>query len=226
MSAAAGKKPDEALFKRALAMAYDAKSPSAIQIGRDWAAAYPTPDSWHNALAVYRNMGNPDPASALDIMRLARATNSMQGSADYNLYAAETINASNFGEAKAMIAEGISSGKIKSSDPVIGDIQKALVGKSGPSAAELATREAGAKVPSAFMRIGDAYYGAGNYAKAADMYRQAAAKGAEANVANLRLGEALALSGDKAGAAAALGKVGGSLSEIAKFWLVYANRSA
>lgn len=226
MNSAAGRKADEALYKRALGMAYEAKSPSAIELGREWVAAYPTPDSWHNALAVYRNMGNPDPSSALDIMRLARATKSMQGTADYNLYAAETINASNFGEAKAMLAEGLTSGQIKASDPVIGDIQKALVGKSGPTASELATREAGAKVPSAYLRIGDAYYGAGNYAKAAEMYRQAAAKGADANLANLRVGEALALSGDKAGAAAALGKVSGSLSEIAKFWLVYANRSA
>lgn len=226
MNTAAGRKADEALYKRALGMAYEAKSPTAIELGREWVAAYPTPDSWHNALAVYRNMGNPDPASALDIMRLARATKSMQGTADYNLYAAETVNASNFGEAKAMLAEGLASGQIKTSDPVIGDIQKALAGKGSPTAAELATREAGAKVPSAFLRIGDAYYGAGNYAKAAEMYRQAGAKGADANLANLRLGEALALSGDKAGAAAALGKVGGSLSEIAKFWLVYANRAA
>lgn len=226
MNTAAGRKADEALYKRALGMAYEAKSPTAIELGREWVAAYPTPDSWHNALAVYRNMGNPDPASALDIMRLARATKSMQGTADYNLYAAETVNASNFGEAKAMLAEGLASGQIKASDPVIGDIQKALAGKGSPTAAELATREAGAKVPSAFLRIGDAYYGAGNYAKAAEMYRQAGAKGADANLANLRLGEALALSGDKAGAAAALGKVGGSLSEIAKFWLVYANRAA
>lgn len=225
MNTAAGRKADEALYKRALGMAYEAKSPTAIELGREWVAAYPTPDSWHNALAVYRNMGNPDPASALDIMRLARATKSMQGTADYNLYAAETVNASNFGEAKAMLAEGLASGQIKASDPVIGDIQKALAGKGSPTAAELATREAGAKVPSAFLRIGDAYYGAGNYAKAAEMYRQAGAKGADANLANLRLGEALALSGDKAGAAAALGKVGGSLSEIAKFWLVYANRA-
>jgi len=226
MNTAAGRKADEALYKRALGMAYEAKSPTAIELGREWVAAYPTPDSWHNALAVYRNMGNPDPASALDIMRLARATKSMQGTADYNLYAAETVNASNFGEAKAMLAEGLASGQIKASDPVIGDIQKALAGKGSPTAAELATREAGAKVPSAFLRIGDAYYGAGNYAKAAEMYRQAGAKGADANLANLRLGEALALSGDKTGAAAALGKVGGSLSEIAKFWLVYANRAA
>ncbi len=225
MSSTGGRKADEALYKRALSMAYGAKSPNAIDLGREWAAAYPTPDSWHNALAVYRNMGNPDPSSALDIMRLARATKSMEGTADYNIYAAETINAANWGEARAMIAEGLASGKIKASDPVIADIQKALSGKASPTAAELSSREAGAKVATAYMRIGDAYYGAGNYAKAAEMYRQAAEKGGDANVANLRLGEALAMAGDKAGATAALSKVGGSLSQIAKFWAVYANRA-
>jgi tetratricopeptide (TPR) repeat protein len=226
MSSAAGRKPDEALYKRALGMAYEAKSPNAIELGRQWVAAYPAPDSWHNALAVYRNMGSPDPSSALDIMRLARATKAMEGTADYNIYAAETVNAANYGEARAMLEEGIAAGKIKATDPVIADIEKALKGKPSPTAAELASREAAAKVPAAFLRVGDAYYGAGNYAKAAEMYRQAVAKGADANVANLRLGEALAMAGDKAGAAAALGKVSGSRTDIAKFWLVYANRSA
>jgi len=49
----------------------------------------------------------------------------------------------------------------------------------------------------------------------------AAEKGADANLANLRLGEALARAGDKPGATAALSKVGGSLADAAKFWLVY-----
>ena len=226
MSAAAGHKPEESLYKRALGMAYEAKSPTTVQIAREWVAAYPTSDSWHNALAVYRNMGSPDPASALDIMRLARATKSMEGTADYNIYGAETINNMNYGEARAMLEEGIASGKIKASDPVIAELEKALKGKPSPTAAELASRESGAKVPTAFLRIGDAYYGAGNYAKAAENYRQAAAKGADANVANLRLGEALAMAGDKAGASAALGKVGGSQAELAKFWMVYAQRQA
>ena len=226
MSAAAGHKPEESLYKRALGMAYEAKSPTTVQIAREWVAAYPTADSWHNALAVYRNMGSPDPASALDIMRLARATKSMEGTADYNIYGAETINNMNYGEARAMLEEGIASGKIKASDPVIAELEKALKGKPSPTAAELASRESGAKVPTAFLRIGDAYYGAGNYAKAAENYRQAAAKGADANVANLRLGEALAMAGDKAGASAALSKVGGSQAELAKFWLVYAQRQA
>jgi predicted TPR repeat methyltransferase len=74
------------------------------------------------------------------------------------------------------------------------------------------------------MRVADAYYGAGNYQKAAELYGRAAAAGADANVANLRQGEALARAGDKAGAAAAFNKVGGTQATIAKYWLLYAQR--
>jgi tetratricopeptide (TPR) repeat protein len=222
LSAAAGQKPEEDLYKQAIGIAYGAKIPAAIDLGRQWVTAYPSPSSWHDALVIYRNLGNVDQSAALDIMRLARATGSMQGTGDYNIYTAETINAQNYGEAKAVLDEGLASGKIKASDPVIQDIQNALKGKAAPTAAELATREAAAKVPNAYMRVGDAYYGAGNYQKAAEMYRNAGQKGADANLANLRLGEALARAGDKAGAAAAFGKVTGSQAELAKFWLVYA----
>jgi tetratricopeptide (TPR) repeat protein len=224
LSSAGGKKPEEDLYKQAINIAYGAKTPAAIDLGRQWVAAYPSPSSWHDALVIYRNLGNVDTSQALDIMRLARATDSMQGTGDYNIYASETINAQNYGEAKAVIAEGISSGKIKASDPIVQDIQKALQGTIAPTAAELATREAAAKVPNAFLRVGDAYYGAGNYQKAAELYRMAVEKGADANLANLRLGEALARAGDKAGAAAALSKVGGAQAEIAKFWLIYVQR--
>ncbi|MEO8454754.1 MAG: hypothetical protein ABI454_06315 [Sphingomicrobium sp.] len=221
LSAAAGQKPEEALYKRAVAMAYDAKSPSAVEIGRQWVGAYPNPDSWHNALAIYRNLNNPDPATALDILRLSRATNSMQGTGDYHIYAYEAANQANYGEAKSLIAEGLAAGKIKASDPVVQEIQGVLKGKTAPTAAQLAAAEQGAKIPSAFIHVGDRYYGAANYQKAAELYTNALAKGADANLANLRLGEALARAGDKAGATAALNKVGGSLAEIAKFWLVY-----
>jgi tetratricopeptide (TPR) repeat protein len=224
LSAAAGQKPEEALYKRAVGMAYDARSPSAVELGRQWAAAYPSPDSWHNAIAIYRNLDNPDPAAALDILRLARATDSLQGTGDYHIYAFEAANQANYGEAKSLIAEGIAAGKIKASDPIVQEIQGVLKGKSAPTAAELAAAEQGAKVPTAFLHVGDRYYGAGNYQKAADLYREALGKGADANLANLRLGEALARAGDKAGATAALNKVGGSLADIAKFWLIYVQR--
>jgi tetratricopeptide (TPR) repeat protein len=224
LTSVGGKKPEEDLYKQAIGIAYGAKTPAAIDLGRQWVAAYPSPSSWHDALVIYRNLGNVDTSQVLDIMRLARATGSMQGTGDYNLYTAETINSQNYGEAKAVLDEGLASGKIKAADPVVQDIQNALKGKAAPTAAELSAREAAAKVPNAYLRVGDAYFGAGNYQKAAEMYRAALDKGADANLANLRLGEALARAGDKAGAAAALGKVGGSLAEIAKFWLIYAQR--
>ena len=115
LSAAAGQKPEEALYKRAVAMAYDAKSPTAVELGRQWVGAYPTPDSWHNAIAIYRNLNNPDPATAIDILRLSRATDSLQGTGDYHIYAFEAANQANYGEAKSLIAEGLASGKIKAS---------------------------------------------------------------------------------------------------------------
>jgi tetratricopeptide (TPR) repeat protein len=95
-----------------------------------------------------------------------------------------------------------------------------------PTAASLAAAEKGASIPNAFIRVGDRYYAAGDYAKAASLYRQALAKGADSSLANLRIGEALARSGDKAGATAALTSVGGARSDLAKFWLVYVQTHA
>ena len=221
-SVAAGKKPEEAVYRRALSIAYEAKLSNSVELGQEWLAAYPGPDSWHNSLAIYRNLDHPDAGATFDLLRLSRATNSMVGTGDYYNYASEAANQANYGEARAVIAEGIAAGKIKPTDAGISDVQTALKGKPSPTPAELATAEKGASIPNAYIRVGDRYYGAGNYQKAAELYRTGLAKGAEPNLGNLRLGEALARTGDKAGAAAALSKVGGSLGPVAKFWTIYA----
>jgi tetratricopeptide (TPR) repeat protein len=124
-----------------------------------------------------------------------------------------------------VIDAGIAAGKLKASDAGVAPILAAIKGKV-PTATDLAAAEKGAAIPTAFLRVGDRYYGMGDYAKAAALYRTALAKGAEANIANLRLGEALARSGDKAGAAAALNLVSGPQSDLAKLWLLYAQRPA
>jgi tetratricopeptide (TPR) repeat protein len=223
---AAGQKPDENIYRRAVQAAYDAKTPGAVDLARQWLAAYPSADAWQNAIAVYLSTAHPDSSLAFDLLRLKNAAAVMHGSGDYFNYASAAIEEANYGEAKAVVSEGLASGKITASDSMIQQVQAALKGKATPTAAELATAEQTAKVPTAFLRVGDRYYGAGNYQKAADLYRQALAKGADANLANLRLGEALARAGDKAGAVAAFNKVGGSYADIAKFWLVYAQRQA
>ena len=77
------------------------------------------------------------------------------------------------------------------------------------------------------MVIADAYYGYGDYAQAADLYRAALGKaGADKDLVYLRLGMALARSGDKAGATAALNAAGGAQAEVAKLWLTYLSTKA
>jgi len=72
------------------------------------------------------------------------------------------------------------------------------------------------------MIIADAYYGYGDYAKAAELYRAALGKsGVDKDLANLRLGMALARSGDKAGASSSLNAVGGNQADVARLWKVY-----
>ena len=90
------------------------------------------------------------------------------------------------------------------------------------TAADLETAVKSSPTTINLLRIGDRYYGMGNYSKAAEIYRQVAAKpGADKELANLHLGMALARAGDKAGATAALNAVTGGRADIAKLWLLY-----
>jgi hypothetical protein len=226
MQQSGGQKAPEKWYKRAVAIAYEGKLASSVDISRQWVAAYPSQESWQNTFAIYRNIQHPDAKTEFDLFRLARITDSLGGTGDYRNYASVAVDEANIGEAKAVIAEGLASGKIKASDPVVQEIQGVLRAKATPTAADLATSEKGAREPIAFLRVGDRYYGAGNYAKAADLYRQAMAKGVDKNLASLRIGEALARSGDKAGATAAFNAVTGPLADVAKFWLIYVQRQA
>ncbi|HJP61324.1 MAG TPA: hypothetical protein VJ865_15050, partial [Gemmatimonadaceae bacterium] len=76
-SVAAGKKPDEDLYKLAVQSAFDTRSPEAPTIAREWLAAYPSPESWRNAIAIYRNLGGQDTEGTLDLLRLMQATGAL-----------------------------------------------------------------------------------------------------------------------------------------------------
>ena len=97
-----------------------------------------------------------------------------------------------------------------------------------PEAARFKWRATSEWISGAHSRASvDGFYGLGDYTRAAELYRAALSKsGVDTNQVNLRLGMALARGGDKAGAATALGAVTGPLAELAKFWLLYANRPA
>jgi tetratricopeptide (TPR) repeat protein len=226
-STAAGQKPDEKLLKRAVGVAYDANSPAAVELSRQWVAAYPGPDSWRNSIAIYRNLNHPDIEGTLDLLRLMQATGSMSQSDDYTLFARAAAEQNNFNEAQAVLDAGITAKAVNPSDPNVKDLVTGLKAKPKATAADLATATKSAVNGMALLRIGDRYYGMGDYAKAAELYRMAMGKpGVDAAVANLHIGMALARAGDKAGATTALNAVTGPRAEIAKYWLTYVNQRA
>jgi len=227
IQAVSGKKPDEALIKRALSVAYEAQSPVALELGRQWIAAYPGPESWHNAIAIYRNMSHPDVEGTLDLLRLMQAAGALNTASDYALFARASAEQSNFNEAQAVLDAGIAAKLVNPADPQFRDIVSGLKSKAKATPADLAVATKTAANGNALLRIGDRYYAMGDYAKAVEAYRLAVGKpGVDEAVLNLHIGMALARSGDKAGSIAALNAVTGPRAEIAKFWLTYVNQKA
>lgn len=223
---ASGQKPEESLLKRAVSVAYEAQSPLAIELGRDWAAAYPSSDSWHNSIAIFRNMSHPDEEGTLDLLRLTQAVGAMTPG-DYVTYAEAAADQSNYNEAQAVIDAGIAAHVVDPSSSEFRDVVAGLKGKPKATAADLESAVKMSPNATNLLHIGDRYYGMGDYAKAAEIDRQVLTKpDADKDVANLHLGMALARAGDKAGATAAFNAVGGSRAQIAKFWLTYLQQHA
>jgi tetratricopeptide (TPR) repeat protein len=223
---AAGRKAPEAVYKRALSIAYDAKLPTSLDLAREWLAAYPSPDSWHNAIAVYRNQAHPDEEATLDLLRLMQAAGALTSPGDYSLFLEAAADQANYNEAQAVVDAGIAAHVVNPTDARFrGDIA-ALKSKQQATAADLEAATKTATSAMALLRIGDRYYGMGNYAKAAELDRQAKARGVDSSLADLHLGMALARAGDKAGATSAFNGVTGPLADVAKFWMIYVQQHA
>jgi len=218
---AAGPKPQEALLKRALGAAYDAQLPVAGEIGRQWVSAYPSAESWRTALAVYRNVAKPDLEGTLDVLRLMRSAGALTTPSDFVLYANVLNEQSNFIEAQNAIDQAVAAKQIDAANAQVAGIAATLKAKPKPTASELEAAAKGAQSGMALLRIGDRFYGLGQYARAAELYRQAMSKGVDPNLANMRVGVALTAAGDKAGAATAFNAVTGARAELAKYWLLH-----
>jgi tetratricopeptide (TPR) repeat protein len=226
-SIAAGQKPSEDMYRLAVQAAFDAKSPAAIDLARQWLLAYPSADSWRNSIAVYRNLNQLDTQGTLDLLRLMQATGALKQAVDYELYAASAFDQSNFNEAQAVMDAGLAAKVLDPANPQVREILSGLKAKTKATVADLVAAEKSAQNAGAYVKIGDRYYAMEQYAKAAELYRKAVGKpGVDPNIANLHLGMALARAGDKAGATSALNAVTGPRADIAKFWLAYINQKA
>ncbi|MEA3078758.1 MAG: hypothetical protein QOF05_166 [Sphingomonadales bacterium] len=225
-SVAAGKKPEENLYKRAVSIAYQAQSPAAIDLARAWVAAYPTASSWSDAVAIYRNYNLGDAETTMDLLRLKQALGILTPG-EYSNLARAAADQLIFAEAQSVVDAGVAAKKIDPASPESRDLIVGLRAKAKPTAADLAVAMKTAANGKALMRIGDNYAALGDYASAVQAYKLAMAKpDGDAALANLHIGMALARSGDKAGATAALNAVTGPRAGIAKYWLTYLAQKA
>ena len=226
-SKAAGQKVAEGNYKFAAGAAYGLRMPAANDIARQWIAAYPSPTSWRDGLRIYRDLNRPTQGQLIDLLRLARAANAMSGESDYFGLGNALVGAGKLAEAKSLFAEARTAPKVdltKSSfTSLIAKANAAPTRAAIDAAAKTALAGANGK---AMIDAGDGLYGVGAYAEAVPLYRAALAKGGDAGLANLHLGMALARSGDKAGATAALNAVTGANAEIARYWLLWLSSQA
>lgn len=223
---AAGRKAEENWYKRSVAVAFAARSPLSFGLARDWVAAYPGARNWRDAILIYIDQSRLDDSALIDLYRLQRINRALTGNGDFARYAQLAMDRGFPGEAKGVLEEGFAAAAIDRNQATLKALHAQATAKSAGDRAALAaqaqTALAGAQ-GRPVMALGEAYFGYGDYAKAAELFRAARGKaGVDPVLADLRLGMALAASGDKAGAATALRLVTGPRAEVARYWLTYA----
>jgi tetratricopeptide (TPR) repeat protein len=221
-----GQPVPEAWYKRALRFAYEGKlAPQTAKISRDLITAYPTASNWRDAITIYRQASNFDKQTETDVLRFMRAAKAMQGDADYFTLASNLNDMGLPGESKAVIDEGVAARAISPTKDYFRQLLTATGGRVSGDRATLPGLESKAMAaPNGKLALStaDAFYGYGDYAKAAALYRAAIQKGGvDNNVANTRLGAALALAGQRSEAEAAFKAVTGSRANLAAFWMLW-----
>lgn len=229
---ASGQPVAESWYQRAAALALEGgMGAEAVAPARALVEAYPLPGHWRDALLVYRQAAGAasNPALDLDIRRLMRAAQALSGERDYLEFAEALGRAGGVGEAKAVLDEGLSRGMLDSSEAAVRQTVAAnarLLAADRAGLARARTQALAAAGTAAQARAaGDAHFGHGQYAQAAELYAAALQKGGEdADLVNTRLGAALAMAGRRSEAEAAFRAVAGPRADLAAFWLAWLAR--
>jgi len=228
---AAGQPVEESWYKRGLKLAYDGKIvPQSLKFARDLVAAYPTKPNWRDAILIYSDVTKADIEGRVDAFRLMRASKALGGERDYLEFAELLEDRRLPGEAKAVLDEGVAVKMVDPNKANVRDLRKTMGDKIAEDRGSLASSEKkalGAATGTVALNTADGYMSYGEYAKAVPLYRAALQKGSiDANTANMRLGTALAMSGNKVEAETAFKAVTGPRAELAAYWLLWLSQSA
>lgn len=187
-----------------------------------WASAYPSGDSWGDAVAASRRTSQADSVQNLEVLRFMKATGSLKTSGDYKEFAEEAQRKNLFGEVVAVLEDGQQKGIVSSTSPLIAEMlaparrEVAADKKSLPSDPS-GVRGSGSS--SVMMNFADVWLGYKDYGKAVTFYKSGLSKtGADVNRGYMGIGTAEAYAGNYAAANEAFTKVSGTRAPLAKMW--------
>jgi hypothetical protein len=187
-----------------------------------WAAAYPSGDSWGDAVAAYRSASQSDAVQNLEVLRFMKATGALNTSRDYKEFAEEAQRKNLFGEVVAVLEEGKQKGIVSATNPLIKEVLEPAQREVSGDRASLPAQPSGVRgsgSSSVMMNFADVWLGYKGYDKAVAFYEAGLAKpGADMNRGYMGIGTAQAFAGDLAAAKQAFAKVSGTRSPLASMW--------
>ncbi len=229
---AAGQPVSEAWLKRGLATAYQAKLPAETS---QWALMYvrefPNQTSWGDAIAIAMNTGRYAEPEMLDLLRLARRTNTLRTREMYLEYVDAADARKLPQEVVTLIDAGIAAKLIDSNVQLVKSARAEATTRIAADKADLPTLQRDASAASAklvtVMAAADALLSYGRGADAEKLYAKAAEMpGANVPLVQTRLGIAQVDQGKFADAQATFAKVSGQRQQIANLWGLYAAQKA
>lgn len=206
--------------RQLVALAYNGHLPQITGFVRELLTAAPTTANWHDGIAIFAEQNT---GLKLDAFRLMRAAGAMNSEGDFIQFSQAANSVRAFGEVQAVLQDGLQRNLIVQNAPYARETLALATRRATDDRASLAEsrRSALAGNAAAALSMGDAYYGYGQYAEAAELYRAALQKGGDANTGNLRLGAALAQGGQRPQAEAAFRAVTGPGADLAQLWLLW-----
>jgi tetratricopeptide (TPR) repeat protein len=187
-----------------------------------WASAYPSGDSWGDAVAATRWTSQSDAVQNLELLRFMKATDSLKTTRDYKEFAEEAQRKNLFGEVVAVLEEGQQKGIISSTSPLIAEVLVPARREVSTDKASLPAQPSGVRgsgSSSVMMNFADVWLGYKDFDKAVAFYEAGLSKpGADMNRGHMGIGTARAYAGNLAAAKQAFAKVSGTRAPLAAMW--------
>ncbi|WP_375290208.1 hypothetical protein [Qipengyuania sp.] len=229
---AAGQPIQEDWVKRAVSIAYQNKlNDEALKWSLMYAKEFPNQTSWGDAIAIAINSNQFDKPAMLDILRLARRTDTLRTGNMYLEYA-EAADARKLPqEVASLLDAGTAAGTISPDTAIVQEWRKQAATRIAADKKDLPSlisdaNSSGAKLVTV-MAAADALLSYGRGAEAEAMYAKALPlAGANAPTVLTRMGIAQIDQGKYGEAETTFQRVQGARQAIANLWALYATQQA